>query len=109
VTIRLIACVMFQRPANGLDLSTRPLKSEGKLRERFEAEHGTTGAVELDAINPDTLRELVRAAIERHIDFRTFDTLRTAESNERRMLEMFATPGRRPRPGRTPTPEETEP
>jgi hypothetical protein len=78
-----------------LRLPTRPLKSEGKMRERFEAEHGRTGAVEIDAIHPDTLRLLVRDAIERHIDFRLLDTLRTAESNERRMLEMFGTRRRR--------------
>ena len=65
------------------------------MRERFEAEHGRTGAVELDAIHPDTLRLLVRDAIERHINFRLLDTLRTAELNERQVLEMFVTQRRR--------------
>jgi hypothetical protein len=57
-----------------LNLPTRPLKSAGKLRERFEAEHGGTGAVELDAIHPDTLRALVRDAIEQHIDFHQLES-----------------------------------
>jgi hypothetical protein len=74
---------------NDFELPTRPLKSQGKLRERFEAEHGRTGAVELDAIHPDTLRALVRDAIERHIDFRQLEVLRIAEEEERRALEHF--------------------
>jgi hypothetical protein len=72
-----------------LNLPTRPLKSAGKLRERFEAEHGWTGAVELDAIHPDTLRALVRDAIEQHIDFQQLEVLRVAEDQERRILSLF--------------------
>ena len=66
------------------------------MRERLEAEHGRTGAVELDAIHPDTLRALVRDAIEWHIDFRQLEVLRIAEEEERRALEHFRLkPGRR--------------
>ena len=68
-----------------LSLPTRPLKSEGKLRERFEAEHGAGGAVELDAMHPDTLRHLVRDAIEQHIDYRQLEVLRVAEREERKI------------------------
>jgi hypothetical protein len=74
---------------SNLSLPTRPLKSEGKMRQRFEAEHGRTGAVELDAIHPDTLRVLVRDAIEQHIDFRQLDVLRIAEAEERKILKTF--------------------
>jgi hypothetical protein len=72
-----------------LNLPTRPLKSAGKLRERFEAEHGGTGAVELDAIHPDTLRALVRDAIEQHIDFHQLEVLRVVEDEEGRILSHF--------------------
>ena len=72
-----------------LELPTRPLKSKGALRERFEAEHGAAGAVELDAIHPDTLRTLVREAIEQHIDWRQLEILRVAEEEERRALSHF--------------------
>ena len=77
-----------------LDLPTRPLKSEGKMRERFEAQHGRTGAVELDAIHPDTLRNLVRASIEQHIDHRQLEVLRVAEREERGILTAFRKSGR---------------
>lgn len=76
-----------------LSLPTRPLKSEGKLRERFEAEHGAGGAVELDAMHPDTLRHLVRDAIEQHIDHRQLEVLRVAEREERKMLQTFRKTG----------------
>ena len=72
-----------------LNLPTRPLKSKGALRERFEAEHGRLGAVELDATHPDTLRALVREAIEQHIDFQQLEVLRVAEDEERRILSHF--------------------
>ena len=72
-----------------LRLPTRPLKSKGKLRERFEAQHGVTGAVELDAIHPDTLRQMVRNAIEQHIDYRQLNVLRVAEQEERKILKTF--------------------
>jgi hypothetical protein len=74
---------------SALDLPTRPLKSKGALLERFEAEHGRLGAVELDAIHPDTLRTLVRNAIEQHIDFQQLEVLRVAEDEERRILSRF--------------------
>jgi hypothetical protein len=76
-----------------LNLPTRPLKSEGKMRERFEAQHGRTGAVELDAIHPDTLRNLVRGSIEQHIDFRQLEVLRVAEREERKILQTFRQTG----------------
>jgi hypothetical protein len=76
-----------------LDLPTRPLKSQGKLRERFEAEHGASGAVELDAIHPDTLRALTRNAIERHIDEHELEVLRTAEAEERKILSLWKPSG----------------
>ena len=76
-----------------LSLPTRPLKSEGKMRERFEAAHGRTGAVELDAIHPDTLRQLVRDAIEQHIDHRQLEVLRVVEREERKILKTFRKTG----------------
>jgi hypothetical protein len=67
-------------------LPTRPLKSDGKMRARFEAEHGNDGAVELDAINPDDLRQLVRDAIERHISPQEMDVVRAVETQDRERL-----------------------
>lgn len=43
-------------------------------------------SVELDAIAPDRLRQLVQRAIQRHISPRQLKVLRAAEENERRLL-----------------------
>jgi hypothetical protein len=76
------------------DLLTRPTKGSDSRAAKFEAEFGR-GSVELDAIHPDTLRSLVRDAIEQHLDFRKLDFLRTVEAEERRALEMLAAKRRR--------------
>jgi hypothetical protein len=47
-------------------------------------------SVELDAIEPDTLRGLVRDSIERHVDRQKLDVLLVAEQSEREQLAMFA-------------------
>jgi hypothetical protein len=72
-----------------LDLPLRPTKHSDSRAPRFEAEFGQ-GSVELDAIHPDTLRAIVRDAIERHVDFRQLEVLQAAEESERGILEMFA-------------------
>jgi hypothetical protein len=45
--------------------------------------------VEVDAIEPRTLRALVRDAIESHIDPRVLEATRRIEEQERRTLELF--------------------
>ena len=72
-----------------LSLSLRPTKRSNSRAAKFTAEFAA-GSVELDAIHPDTLRAIVRGAIERHIDQRQLETLMAAERGEREMLRMFA-------------------
>jgi hypothetical protein len=43
-------------------------------------------SVELDAIAPHVLRELVREAIERHLPARELEQLQLVEAEERRLL-----------------------
>ncbi len=50
---------------SGLDLPTRPTKSTDSRSTKFTERFGG-GSVELDAIHPDTLRQIVRDAIEAH-------------------------------------------
>ena len=71
------------------DLPTRPTKHSDSRAAKFEAEFGS-GSVELDAIHPDTLRTIVRDAIERHVDHDRLAGLQMVEAEERRMLQMFA-------------------
>jgi DNA-binding NarL/FixJ family response regulator len=47
-------------------------------------------SVELDAVHPDTLRQIVREAIEQHIPAGHLDTLAAAEESERTILERMA-------------------
>jgi hypothetical protein len=47
-------------------------------------------SVELDAIDPETLRGLVRGSIERHVDREKLEVLLVAEQSEREQLAMFA-------------------
>jgi hypothetical protein len=80
------------RPTKGTEsahrATTRGAKGVATLAAKFETEYGR-GSVELDALHPESLRGLVRDAVERHVDFRQLDVLRTVEAEERRVLERF--------------------
>ena len=64
------------------NLPSRPTKSSDTRAKKF----GYTQSVELDAIPPDTLRDIVQRAIERHIDAATIERLEVAEKSERDIL-----------------------
>jgi hypothetical protein len=89
------ADITFERLAvtpdqiTGLDLPTRPTKSSDPRERAFTRKYGH-GSVELDAIHPDTLRQLVREAIEQHIDQHALQITRVTEESERGILEAFA-------------------
>lgn len=86
--------VRFERLAVTVDqiaelgLPTRPTKSKDTRARDFVG-----GSVEVDAIPAPNLREIVRAAIFRHIDSDRLDRLRAVEAEERdgfaRMREIF--------------------
>jgi hypothetical protein len=63
------------------NLPTRPTKASDSRAKNF----GDI-SVELDAIAPDDLRELVRVAIERHLPEDQFAILKAAEQSERTMI-----------------------
>jgi hypothetical protein len=63
------------------NLPTRPTKASDSRAKGFGAI-----SVELDAIAPDDLRELVRAAIERHLPEDQFNILKAAEESERTLI-----------------------
>jgi 5S rRNA maturation endonuclease (ribonuclease M5) len=71
------------------NLPTRPTKTSDTRAKKFRRVHGTE-SVELDAIPPDELRNLVRAAIDRHMDSWQLEQFRMVEREERQTLrEMF--------------------
>ena len=73
-----------------LNLPTRPTKRpSGRSLTRYERSHGDV-CVELDAIPPGTLRELVREKIERHMDPWQLRQMKMAEAEERSLLAAFS-------------------
>jgi hypothetical protein len=66
------------------DLPTRPTKDSDTRSKNF----GPI-SVELDAIAPDTLRDIVAKAIERHLPERRLEILRAAEESERKILRQL--------------------
>ncbi len=68
-----------------LGLPTRPTKKTDTRARSFTGE-----SVEVDAIPPSQLKQLVRECIARHIDQDQFDTLLVAEESERQLLGALA-------------------
>ena len=66
------------------DLPTRPTKTTDSRAKNF----GDV-SVELDAIEPDVLRDLVEEAIQRHLPRDQLEILKVAEESERRLLKAF--------------------
>ena len=67
------------------NLPGHPTKQSDPREWRFEGD-----SVELDALDPDQLRDLVRASIERHVDRRQVDAVEAEATVERRTLREIA-------------------
>jgi hypothetical protein len=68
-----------------LGLPTRPTKKKDSRSHGFQGE-----SVEVDAIPPGVLRDLVRDCIVRHVDQRALEVTRVAEASERQVLNRLA-------------------
>lgn len=68
-------------------LPSRPTKTTDSRAKKF----GHTESVELDAIHPDYLRELVEDAILHHVDDDELRIIKVAEESEKGILQAFAT------------------
>jgi hypothetical protein len=68
-----------------LGLPTRPTKRSDSRAGSFEGR-----SVEVDAIPPRQLRQLVRAAIEQHVDDTALRVVKVAEESERATLRWIA-------------------
>jgi hypothetical protein len=66
-------------------LQTRPTKKSDSRAKSFEGE-----SVEVDAIPPNDLRQLLESAIQRHIDPHALETAQLIEKQERETLKAFA-------------------
>lgn len=65
-------------------LPTRPTKRGSSHSKDFVGE-----SVEIDAMEPDTIKELVAQSIERFIDPRELEVLKAAETEERKQIEVL--------------------
>ena len=70
-----------------MGLPTRPTKKTDSRSAKF----GHTISVELDAINPGTLRQMTRDCITPHIDDYQLQTLQATEEQERALLRQIST------------------
>jgi len=68
-----------------MGLPTRPAKSKSAADRRWPYPY----AAELDAIPPDTLRDMVRNAIERHLPAHELEHLKYVEAQERDLIRQF--------------------
>jgi hypothetical protein len=66
-------------------LPSRPTMASDSRARRF----GGPISVELDAIEPDRLREIVRSAVEQHLPPERIQILKIAEASERELLRQF--------------------
>lgn len=84
--------IHFQRLAVTLEqvgewnLPTRPTKQSDSRAKRF----GHDFSVELDAIDPNDLRDLLERHIEQHLPAEQFEVLKVAEQSERQFLRIWA-------------------
>jgi hypothetical protein len=67
------------------NLPTRPTKTTDSRAKRF----GSDVSIELDAIEPNQLREIVREAIERRLPPAQLAVLMAAERNERELIQKL--------------------
>jgi hypothetical protein len=74
------------------NLPSRPTKTSDSRSVTWQG----GDSVELDAIHPQTLRALIRTAIEQHVDERQLDIIRTAEESERELLRNWRPNGNHP-------------
>ena len=75
------------------DLPTRPTKASDTRAKNFGAI-----SVELDAIDPNQLRQLVQDAIEQHLPADQFGVLKAAEESEREIISRLVNTATKRRP-----------
>jgi hypothetical protein len=83
---RIERVALTEEHISEFNLPTRPTKRDGNTH----AASFTGDSVELDALPPHILRDMVREVIERHITSRALASLRAAEESERDLLTMWS-------------------
>ena len=84
VPIHFTKLAVTERQIIEWNLPTRPTKTSDSRAKRWKGD-----SVELDAISPNLLRQLVRDAIERHVTPERLAVIEAAEASEREGAEIF--------------------
>jgi hypothetical protein len=84
-TIHFEVVAVTKEQIAALNLPTRPTKRSDSRAANFDGE-----SVEVDAIPPDTLREMARSCIEQHLDHQRLAAVIAAEESERHILRTYA-------------------
>ena len=88
VELKLVRLAVNEDQIEGMNLPTRPTKTTDTRAKGFKGE-----SVEVDAIPPSKLRQIVTEAVESHVDTRQLELIRTAEQSERSFLHSLADRG----------------
>jgi hypothetical protein len=91
ITVKFVQLAVTEEQIRSLGLPTRTPKRESAADNNWPFDR----ACELDAIPPDHLRALVKAAIERHLPPDQLKVLRVAEKSEREEISRFVETVRR--------------
>ena len=86
VNVNVDALLLDEEDVDWLKLPTRAPKRNTQADRNWPYDF----ACELDAVEPDTLREIVEGVILLHIDKKQLKVLRAAEKSERELLKAFA-------------------
>ena len=86
ITFERIA--LTQGQINGYDLPPAPAKKSDPNTKKFVKQHGDN-VVELDALPPDVLIELVQETIEQHVEWETWNETASIEKQETEELQEF--------------------
>ena len=86
VEFHFLRAAVTPKQIEAWDLPTRPTK---RTDSRAKSWGGGDLSVELDAIEPDVLRLMVRGCIEQHMPQAELERLRVTEEAERESLEEF--------------------
>jgi hypothetical protein len=90
VSVHLMRLAVTADQIRGYRLPTRPTKRADPRAPAFLRDHGNE-CVELDAFEPNHLRQILREALEHHISPEQLAFFKKVEEEEQRMLALLAT------------------
>jgi hypothetical protein len=88
-TMHFERVAVTQKQIEDWNLPSRPNKQTDTRTRGFEERFGTQESVELDAIDPERLRDLVKEVIERHMPPARYEELMGMEKRDKQLLKSL--------------------